>query len=42
MTLTTFPEIEKVQLLIDGNSGETLVGHLDISMPIERDEHWLK
>lgn len=42
MTLTHFPEIKKVQILIDGNSGETLVGHIDISHPLERDENWLK
>lgn len=42
MTLTSFPEINKVQLLVDGNSGETLVGHIDTSIPIERDEQWIK
>jgi len=42
MTLTSFPEINKVQILVDGNSGETLVGHVDTSIPLERDESWLK
>lgn len=42
MTLTSFPEIEKVQILIEGNSGDTLVGHMDISTPLERDEGWLR
>ena len=42
MTLTSFPEIEKVQILVEGNSGDTLVGHMDISTPLERDEGWLK
>lgn len=42
LTLTSFPEINKVQILIDGNSGETLVGHVDISAPLERDEEWLQ
>lgn len=42
MTLTSFPDIDKVQILVDGNSGETLAGHVDISIPLERDEHWLK
>jgi len=42
MTLTSFPDIDKVQLLVDGNSGETLVGHVDTSVPLERDEQWLK
>ncbi|MBN2395837.1 MAG: GerMN domain-containing protein [Candidatus Atribacteria bacterium] len=41
LTLTSFPGIDKVQILIDGNSGETLVGHVDISVPLERDEEWL-
>lgn len=41
MTLTSFPDIEKVQILVDGNSGNTLVGHVDISIPLERDENWL-
>ncbi|MFA6711587.1 MAG: hypothetical protein WCS33_02585 [Candidatus Caldatribacteriota bacterium] len=42
MTLTSFPEINKVQILVDGNSGETLVGHVDTSIPLERDEDWLR
>ncbi|HKK83262.1 MAG TPA: GerMN domain-containing protein [Atribacterota bacterium] len=42
MTLTSFSDIDKVQLLVDGNSGETLVGHVDTSVPLERDEQWLK
>jgi len=42
MTLTSFPEIDKVQLLVNGNSGETLVGHIDTTIPLERDEQWLK
>lgn len=41
-TLTSFPEIDKVQILVDGHSGETLVGHMDISIPLERDENWLR
>jgi germination protein M len=42
MTLTSFPDIDKVQLLVDGNSGETLVGHVDITIPLERDDQWLR
>ena len=42
MTLTSFTEINKVQILVDGNSEETLVGHVDTSMPLERDEGWLR
>jgi germination protein M len=42
MTLTSFPDIDKVQLLVDGNSGETLVGHVDTTIPLERDDQWLR
>jgi len=42
MTLTSFPDIDKVQLLVDGNSGETLVGHVDTSIPLERDDQWIQ
>jgi germination protein M len=42
LTLTSFPEINKVQILIDGNSEETLMGHVDISIPLERDEGWFR
>ena len=42
MTLTSFPDIDRVQLLVDGNSGETLVGHVDTTIPLERDDQWLK
>jgi len=35
-TLTEFPEIKKVQILIEGNKVETLGGHVDLTMPIER------
>lgn len=41
MTLTSFPNIDKVQILIDGQSRDTLVGHIDISMPLEGDKQWL-
>ncbi len=41
-TLTSFPDINKVQILVDGNSRETLVGHIDISTPLDRDNNWLK
>lgn len=41
-TLSAFPDINKVQILVDGNSRETLVGHVDISAPLERDDSWLK
>jgi len=37
-TLTAFPEIKKVKILIDGEEIPTLCGHIDISQPLERDE----
>lgn len=36
-TLTQFPTIQKVQILVDGQKLETLAGHLDLSKPLERD-----
>jgi len=36
-TLTEFPEIKKVQILISGAVVETLVGHMDLTSPLERD-----
>ena len=35
-TLTEFPEIKKVQILIEGNKVETLGGHVDLTVPLER------
>ena len=35
-TLTDFPEINRVQILVDGNAVESLAGHMDISKPFER------
>lgn len=35
-TLTDFPEIQKVQILIEGASVETLSGHMDLSEPLTR------
>lgn len=42
LTLTSFPDIDKVQILVDGSNRDTLVGHMDISVPLERDEGWLR
>ncbi|OAT87102.1 GerMN domain-containing protein [Desulfotomaculum copahuensis] len=36
-TLTRFPSVRRVQILVDGKRLETLTGHMDISMPLERD-----
>jgi germination protein M len=42
-TLTmNFNEIEKVQILVDGDEVETLVGHIDLESPLARDSRWLK
>ena len=35
-TLTNFPEVKKVKFLVDGKEIETLSGHMDLSMPLER------
>lgn len=37
-TLTAFPGIEQVKILIEGKEAETLCGHIDISEPLRRDE----
>lgn len=37
-TLTQFEDIQRVMILVEGQVRETLVGHLDISRPIARDE----
>jgi len=41
-TLTEIPTIEGVQILVEGNEMKSLVGHIDISMPLLRDEDWIK
>ena len=35
-TLTEFPEIKKVQLVIDGKAVESIKGHMDTSRPLTR------
>lgn len=37
-TLTQFPAVQKVQILIDGQKVETLAGHVDLTRPLTRDE----
>ena len=37
-TLTEFPEVKSVQILIDGNPVESLAGHMDLTMPLKRME----
>ena len=41
-TLTEIPPIKGVQILVGGNERKSLVGHIDISMPLLRDEDWIK
>ncbi len=41
-TLTEIPPIKGVQILVGGNERESLVGHIDINMPLLRDENWIK
>ena len=41
-TLTEIPPIKGVQILVGGNEAESLVGHIDISMPLIRDKDWIK
>ena len=41
-TLTEFPEVKKVQILIDGTHVETLSGHMDLSEPLVRMTELLK
>lgn len=35
-TLTEFPEVERVQILVEGKKVSTLFGHLDVSDPLSR------
>ncbi|MBC7335343.1 MAG: GerMN domain-containing protein, partial [Clostridia bacterium] len=37
-TLTKFPGVERVQILIDGKRVETLAGHVDVSKPVGRND----
>lgn len=41
-TLTDFPEVQKVSILIDGSVVETLSGHMDLSEPLTRMTELLK
>lgn len=41
-TLTEFPEIHKVQILIEGKKADTISGHLDVSEPFTRFERLIK
>ena len=41
-TLTEFPEINQVQILIEGRKVDTLSGHMDLSAPLKRSEGIIK
>lgn len=41
-TLTEISQIKGVQILVEGNEKKSLIGHIDISMPLLRDEDWIK
>ena len=41
-TLTEFPDIYKVQILVEGKKLATLYGHLDISEPLSRSDRIIK
>lgn len=41
-TLTKLPEIERVQILVEGRKVESLAGHVDITQPLGRNEEVLK
>ncbi|NLY92091.1 MAG: GerMN domain-containing protein [Firmicutes bacterium] len=41
-TLTKFPEIEAVRILIEGEPVETLAGHFDLTRPLRRNEQVIK
>lgn len=41
-SLTEISSIKGVQILVEGNERNSLVGHVDISMPLLRDEDWIK
>lgn len=41
-TLTQFPEIDKVQILVGGKEVETLAGHMDLTQPLSEDKNIVK
>lgn len=41
-TAAEIAEVEKVQILIEGEKQETLAGHIDISVPIQQDKSMIK
>lgn len=41
-TLTEFPQIRQVQILVEGKQVESLAGHVDVSRPLTRNEKLIK
>lgn len=41
-TLTEFPEIRRVQILVEGRKVESLAGHVDVSRPLARNDRLIK
>ena len=41
-TLTEFPEVKSVQLMVEGQEIETIAGHMDTAAPLKRMEKLLK
>ncbi len=41
-TLTEFPEIKSVQILVEGKKIETINGHMDLLDPLQRNESLIK
>ena len=41
-TLTEFPEVKQVQILVDGERIETINGHMDLVDPLKRNEDLIK
>ncbi|MCL6450953.1 MAG: GerMN domain-containing protein [Acetobacteraceae bacterium] len=37
-TLTKFPEVERVKILVEGKTVETLAGHVDVTQPLARND----
>ncbi len=41
-TLTQFPTVEKVEVLVEGQKVDTLAGHMDLSVPVSRNPQIVK
>ena len=41
-TLTEFPDIQKVQILVNGKKVDTIAGHMDTGEPLSRSEKVIK